>query len=1020
MSTINVKPGVQFQPQLYAQPEPKEWLEAVGKQLETMGVSLMIDDAAMGKVTVRNSAELQAAFTALQAASTTAEAKAYISDLFEALDDVVKGDAKTVTGDSFDFSAQSNASKALGLGDGVAGNYAGPDSEFGKAAISKPQRTMVIDANTFQVVAGPLDSINHMSTETLKGAKVAYGRDGEEVEDTRVVTGLTTEQTVQLAINSLDDLQRSKASVGQTVGVVPLDEMTWDSESHALRRANPYVSFSLDSRSLELNPNTGQPRVGVGRDFFFDSFMAKKDLSTGALNKQLQDADLMFRTRIRYGSDKDPFTETRVLVGMKQGTSIDSDGTKHARKIDNRTDSANQKVFDTLTQTAQTGVIDASWGWSGSGQVAPAAEAMYRVALQKGITDDVGGETGVLAMEPGAVARQIRGRYHLNETDQSSLLQAFSEAGEPKIKELAALISAAPDWAASGSSLSKADLLAQANALLDRSAIVSAAAAGIEKIAPGTTVDKKLIDSLWPDQPVTTREQAKLQRAVVDAIRTQFDAFSQNVDDLQRNIGGSTSKSVREAGNATDVRDFLRQKSAVSRFMAGALANPESKVDAAKPETFVAYAKKIIAMTDAKERAKLLQGLSLGLDQLGAMNEDAFTSAVKIDGGLGKKQTYDAYLAAFDAQSTGANKDAFTAELGAYLAAKKSPALSTAANKEKVIGDVRKNLLTAHAEVLHRQVEGAGAWGQGTWFNNYREKMLNINPQGWNFIIGSMDYTEFYDAKTGGALTFPERVSRKPLDPAKMTGAMISNDVQIELQAEEGYTGAIRRAQYSLNGAGAGLAMDYALAKGITSVAAGDAAGFEKWFAEQAALPTDKREAFVNDVNAFAKSKGSPIDMAKVINSLAEQEKSIGVLAGFAKVSNPTLNSGDRKALEEWYRTQASLPEEKLNDFLTQVAQYAAAQKSEIPLSPNLLRTLDFKPFAGTNVGQDVTKHAVLVEDYNVSNEVWSMVKQSQRDLSNARGGDVQRVLKLNNIKGAKWEPPTKAKGDYAIDLALP
>ncbi len=311
ISTITVKPGIQFQPQLYAQPEPTAWLEAVGKQLETMGVTITIGDGATAKK-VKNSAELKAAFIELQAASTTAEAKTYVSDLLEALDDVVKGDAKTISSDTFDFSAQSNASKALGLADGLGGNYAAPETDFGKAAVGKPQKTMVIDATTFQVAAGPLDGINHMSTETLKGAKVAYGRDGEEVEDTRVITGLSKEQTVALANSSLDDLQRSKASVGQSVGVVPLDEMTWDSESHALRRANPYVSFSLDGRSLEQNPNSGQPRVGVGRDFFYDTFMAKKDLKTGELNKQLQDADLMFRTRIRYGSDKDPFTGTRV------------------------------------------------------------------------------------------------------------------------------------------------------------------------------------------------------------------------------------------------------------------------------------------------------------------------------------------------------------------------------------------------------------------------------------------------------------------------------------------------------------------------------------------------------------------------------------------------------------------------------------------------------------------------------------------------------------------------------------
>jgi hypothetical protein len=40
---------------------------------------------------------------------------------------------------------------------------------------------------------------------------------------------------------------------------------------------------------------------------------------------------------------------------------------------------------------------------------------------------------------------------------------------------------------------------------------------------------------------------------------------------------------------------------------------------------------------------------------------------------------------------------------------------------------------------------------------------------------------------------------------------MLSNDMQIELESEEGYTAAIKRAQYALNGAAAGLLMDFAL-----------------------------------------------------------------------------------------------------------------------------------------------------------------------------------------------------------------
>ncbi len=348
----------------------------------------------------------------------------------------------------------------------------------------------------------------------------------------------------------------------------------------ALRRANPYVSFTLDSRSYEVNPNNGQPRVAVGRDFFFDTFMAKKDLSTGKLTKDLQKAELMYRARIRYGSDRDPFEGTRVLIGMKEGTAIDATGTKHARKIDSRTDSANQKIFDTLLNSAATGKLGDGWGSWSANNVAPAAASMYRVAVQKGITENVGGETGVLALEAGAVARQIRGRFHLDETDQSALVTSFQQSGEPRIKELAELISAAPDWAAANNQPSKAQLLETATKLQDRSAIVGAAAEGLKKLDPSLTIDKALIDRLWPGQNITTKQDAKLQRVVADAIRTQYDGFAESVDQLQRNIGGNGDRTVRDAGSANDVRDFLRTKAAVSRFMAHAERTSGSGVTA--------------------------------------------------------------------------------------------------------------------------------------------------------------------------------------------------------------------------------------------------------------------------------------------------------------------------------------------------------------------------------------------------------------------------------------------------------
>ncbi|MBE2252959.1 MAG: hypothetical protein IAE78_25730 [Myxococcus sp.] len=1023
MPSITVKRGVQFRPDLFSKSDRSAWFDAVGKELAARGVSLKVGDGANAKV-VTDGTSLKAAMKELQAQATAANQplRAYVSDLMQAMDDVVVG-GKVKAGDLFDFSRESALSKALGMNDASRFNYAASTTEFGKAARLKPEASLAIDGVTLQIIEPKatidLSTIPHMSAETLKNAPISYGRDGEEVEDTRVITGLTTAETVKLAANSLNDLQRSRAVAGLTVGTVPLEEMSWESEAHALRRANPYVSFTLDSRSYEINPNNGQPRVAVGRDFFFDTFMAKKDLSTGKLTKDLQKAELMYRARIRYGSDRDPFEGTRVLIGMKEGTAIDAAGTKHARKIDSRTDSANQAIFDTLLASAATGKLGAGWGSFSANNVAPAAASMYRVAVQKGITENVGGETGVLALEAGAVARQIRGRFHLDETDQSALVTSFQQAGEPRIKELVELITAAPDWAASNGRPSKAELLATANGLLDRTAVVTAAAEGLKALDPSLTVDKALIDRLWPGQRITTKQDAKLQRVVADAIRGQYDGFAESVDQLQRAIGGNGDRAVRDAGSANDVRDFLKTRAAVSRFMKHAeQRGSTSGVTAGNPASYVAYARKLIEMPDGREKTDLLQSIGVGLNQLRDMTEASFASSVKVDPALTRQQTFGGFLKEFDAQLAGPNKDAFLTELGAALA-RSSPALQNATDKAKVAADLRKNLVAAHAEVLHRMVEGAGGWGQAIWFNNYRQAALNINPQSWNFIIGSMDYTEFYDAAAGQALTFQERTSRNPLDPAKMTGAMISNDVQIELEAEAGYTSAIRKAQYALNGAAAGLMMDYALAKGTPGLVAGDAAGFEKWFSVEVAKTGAPKQALIDELNAFARGKGSAIDFNRVLRPLDEQEKAIRVLTGFAGQKNPALDVSDRAAVEAWYRQQGNLRETELNAFLTEVAQYAATTRSELPLSPELLKTLDFKPFAGSNVGQPTAGHGALLDDLGIAEEVWAMVKKAQQDLSAARGAEVQRILRDNDLRDRGWDPPSKSKGDYAIDYAL-
>jgi hypothetical protein len=1019
MSTINVKRGIQFKPELFHRPDRTAWLDAVGAQLKKKGLSVTVGAAHDTKV-VKNAKDLKAALAELERAASASGStvQAYVDDLLQALDDVVKGDAKSKAGDNFDLRRGSDLSKALGLHDGNQTNYASMSTtEFGRAARTRPEATMAVGGVTLQVTDPPppidLTGVPHISTESLRNASPSWGREGEEVEDTRVITGLTKEETVALANTALTDIQRPRAAAGLTVGRVPMDEISWESDAHELRRANPYVSFTLDNRSFEVNPNTGQPRVGIGRDFFFDVFMAKKDLRSGNLTKDLQKADLMYRGRIRYGSDRNPLQGTRVLIGMKAGTTIDADGTKHARKVDARTDSPSQQIFDSLVRTTQTGKMGVEWGL-GNDSVAPPAAEMHRIAIQKGITDNLGGENNVLALEPGAVARQIRGRFHLNETPQAQLREAFAQAGEPVLKELKAALEKAPDWAPSGSTPSKAELLAQAGALLDRSAIVSAAAEGLKAIDPNVAVDRALIDRLWPTANVGTRTDAKLQRVVADTIRKQYDAFAAGIERAQRQLAGNEDRAVRNAGSASDVVEFLRQKAAVARIRADAGGA------AASPAACAALAKQVADLPDGRDKTDRLQALGVGVRQLQAMTEASFTSPATVSAALSKKQSLSGFLAAFDAQLAGPSKDAFATELAAFLATKNNPALQAAADKDKVLGDLRKNLMGANLGVMQRMVEGAGGWAQAIWFNNYRTRMIGVDAQSWNFIIGSMDYTEFYKAEAGLALPFADRVKRGPLDPTKMTGAMLSNDFQIELAAEQGYTSAVARAQLQVNGAAAGLIMAYARSKPMADLPAVDAKSVEQWFLKKAGLPKPQREAWVDELAQFAVSKGSPVDLQATFAPLLAQEKTIAFLMDFAKRKDPTLNTDDRQAIAGWYSGKVNSSSPDQSQFFTEMAQYAAEVRADVVISEEALRALDAIPFTEANASASLDTQRESVENLRVAQEVWSMVKAAQRDLSAVRGQEVQRVLRDNNLQGKGWDPPEKPKGDYGLDFAIP
>lgn len=1059
MSNLQIVRGFQFRPDLAN--KRTQWLDAVGKELATRGIKVKVG-VGTNAVEVQNEAELTAAYKKLEAGARVRGSKeaGYLADLMQSLDDLVNPSSQVAAGDSFDLSMDngSKVSSALGLEDGKRSNYATGATEFGKAR-TENRLPLILDGVTLNAIGavGPtpppsgeiiadLSKIPHMSQQALAGVRAAYGRAGQEVEDTGVVTGISTAQISQMMKdrNVLNDFMRPRGAVGLTLGNVPLDQMAWDRESNDLRRANPYLSFTLDDRSYEINPDSGRPRVAIGRDFFFDTFFAQKDLATGNLTKGIQDAGLMYRARIRYGSDQNEFDGTRVLIQTKKDTRV-VNGVKIAEKVDSRTDSATREILDSLINTTQTGKLGAGWTWGGNSQIAPAAVAVYRASVQGGLTRDVRDPSnalhnGVLALEPAAVARQIRGRFHLNETRTDALRRAFQEAGVPKLEELVTLIDSAADWQPGNNQPTKAELAAQGRALIDRSAVVEAAAEELKKLDPALAQPgadlKAAVEAVWPDKDITLDPQRQLmaqkQRVVADTLARLYNRFADNVNGLQRQIAG-VDDAARAAGSANDVQDFLRDKAGIAKFMAYAEGNSTTGVKKGDPATYAAYAKKVVDMPEGNRNEReakrnLLQEIGVGLEQIRnlATTPAAFESKIRVNPELALSQTFGGFLKEYRSQLTGADKDTFVGELADFLERENNGTLKNAQDKNKVLADIEKNLVASTAEIDARMIGASGGWGQALWFNNYRQAMLDIDAQGWNFLIASADYTEFYDAKTGLDLPFQQRAARTALDGSKMKGAMLSNDIQIELESEEAYTGAIANAQYAINAAAAGLLMDYAQSKGQTGVGGADLTASEKWFSGQNL--TDA--TFINELTAFAKGKGSSIAVGDVLDDLADQQKSIGVFVGFALSKNPALNANDRAGIKAWYQGELSRlrnvsnqpgqpPKPTLDDFMTEIAVYAANQKMEIPLAPEIIERLDFAPFGQGNVGRDYATHKALTDRLGTATEVWNMVQQAQRDLSKARGREIARVLDNNGVSGTRWEPPTKPKGGYAVDLAL-
>lgn len=1012
MPAIHVRRGVDFKPDLFAKRDRAEWLDAVGAEIAAKGLTVKVGEGTTA-VDVTNAATLKAAYASLQQAGALPGAgrdvKRYIADLVQALDDVVKPTSIMNAGEVIDLSKGSELSKVLGLDD-PSTLYGSLRTEFGK----KPDGTLsplgvrlsrVAPTPVTPPVAPPgtldrslIDNadgtprLNYIEKATFNAGNTQVGREGIEAEAVREVQGIDgkTLHSIVSEGNTLRRLQRPTASLAFTLGSVPIDEMKWDSESHAMREKNPFMSISIEAgRGIRRDPMSGDWQVQVARDYFYDRIQAATDVTTGQPTRLLRDHGIAIRGRERIEGEDG--AASRVLIQSKLDARFDPVfGVKTALKRDIRTDSPRAgETVENLDKSVQTGKPIGFYSATG----ADAISAPYALLSSKGVLPDVGPHEDVLAMQTAAYKRQPRGRYHLNETPTDKIRDFFTQSGETKVKALAAAFAASTTL----SPAEQADVKALSDALLDRSAIVATATAALRALDPAlTVVDKALIDKLWPDTPLPTDKlQAKKRRAVAEAIKQHYDLFAEKVDALAGKAAGTVDasgnniRSVRDAPNTTAVRDYFRTKLNAQKFMDFAerqTAAPQAwGVIAGQPQSYLdAIAKMRSALTAEAALPDAQRTVTKALESAGVypdlLDEDVttkvFEKRLTLDANLAMVETAGPLLKSFDALLAGADKAAFIEDFAAFLAADGSNRLANAPDKDAMLADTRKRLVADDLEITHRMVEAAGSMAKTLGFDALRSAYCNVQRSGWgNFIIDSTDFCEFYDKAGGATLTGAEKGNRTPLDFSKMKDFKVSNDFQIELAYADPYLTAIDKATRALL---VPLIMEHALATSASGVVATDNKTFASWLAQ--ALPNEHLDAHQSDPAKAAADQAKLDGRAAFVKAVAD---AIKVKAADLVVDEAMLVS------------------------LIRDSKGGAVDG-----------------FANAKPGLDAAALASHTDDLKGAKEVWTTMLQAQETIADARGERVMSIINdVARQKGlainATWGVPAKSKDDHAIDLVI-
>jgi hypothetical protein len=808
MPTISVKRGIEFKKDLYTSRDRTPWLQEVGKELEANGVKLKLGEGA-GAVEIGNGDQLVEFYKNYKAdpqkmaeqvgLPVGRDLQEYVTDLMQALDDVVKDTSALSAGDTIDLTTTSDLSKVLGIDDKAA-RYASGSTEFGKSVRADDVSTVLgvhLTRMTAAEANDPLRGQMYIDATTFtQGGSTVTGRDSLEFESVRRLGGLDAEQVLALARSERNGrpvfarMRKASDSEAFSLGYsgIGFDKMRWDSGAHRVREANPFVSLTVESNRLELDEDDNEYEVSQGTDYFADTIYVAKDPADASRN-YLADAGVQVRKRLRYD---EPGALRRALIQTKVGSEVEG-GMKSAAKSDIRRDSPNADDIAAMDKGVKEGRI--KWGWQSTEQpIEPMADA-YRAVSERVDLPDIGDHKDVMQLEEGAHIFSIRSRYHLNETNTSSMRSLYNQGAE-WLGEIKGLVEAS----ATMPQADKDSLTAMVDGITSKEAILERTKDALAAMDPDldvADVDMAMLDTLMP---TASRSSDKLtsrkKRVVADAIKSLHNELAEAIDDARREVADVRTPNGRdpmadEFGHEEETIDFMKQKFP----------------DMATITTIGPFIKKL------------------------------------------------------DEQLGGADKDAFIKELGEYLQNEENEdGLVNAADPDAAVAGIRKNMVSEHLEILHRQVEASGTMAQALWFDDVRAVYTEADRTTWNFLIDTFDFVTNITPEDWNELKPEQKDGREEIPADKIYNADIIAEVQIELGYEKDYVDTIKRAKGEIDGARAGLLMDFALEHAAdTGAVADQPATFTAFVDSLKGQGDSDRQAKLDELTAFAADKGSPL-----------------------------------------------------------------------------------------------------------------------------------------------------------------